>query len=61
MFSILLLRLACEAGEVAVTQSRRIVSMGYTVYWWAMRFRAWLLILALVILGATMSWAMGAD
>ena len=42
-------------------QSTRLVSMGYTTYWWIMRFRAWLLILALVIVGATMSWAMVAD
>lgn len=61
MFSILLLRPACEAEVGAVMQSTRIVSMGYTVYWWIMRYRAWFLILVLIIIGAALSLVMGAD
>lgn len=61
MFSILLLRPACEAEVGAVMQSTRIVSIGYTAYWWIMRYRAWFLIFVLIVIGAVLSLVMGTD
>ncbi len=42
-------------------QPTRLVSMGYTAYWWVMRYRAWLLIFVLVVVGAVLGSTMGAD
>lgn len=58
---LLLLRFACEAEEGVVMQPTRLVSMGYTAYWWVMRYRAWLLIFVLVVVGAVLGSTMGAD
>jgi hypothetical protein len=52
---------ACEAEEGAVMQATRLISSGYTIYWWAMRFRGWFMILGLVIIGAALGAAAGAD
>lgn len=42
-------------------QATRLISSGYAMYWWVMRFRAWLMLLGLVILGAALGSTVGAD
>ena len=51
----------CEAEEGAVMQATRFVSLGHTMYWWVVRFRAWFLLLGLAIVGAALGSAVGAD